>query len=228
MNRARNKTWSLLAFAWATSCCDAPLVRQEPALQSAAANETTTTIAVAPQPTAGSPAPAAPVVRGPDGKFADSVQIADQTLKLNGQGLCEWGWIGIDLYRAAFYIPSPSRDAAAILAKPQPALIHLAFVRALTKSQLDEAFTAAVAANAADPSVHAAALDALRATLSDVADGDSLSFTVEPGSRLVVHKNDQLAGTVDDAAFAWLFVELYIGAKPPTAMLKAGLLGMPG
>lgn len=159
-------------------------------------------------------------------EFPAEIQVDGRKLTLNGQGLCEYGIFGIDLYYGAFYVERPAQEAAVILTDPQLAVVHLRFVRSLTKQQLGDAYAGSITANRPDDAkAFEADIAQLRKLLQDVSDGDSLTFTVRPGRGVWVQCNGTLAGAIESVALSDLFVELYIGPKPPTSELRAALLG---
>ena len=61
--------------------------------------------------------------------------------------------------------------------------------------------------------------------LTDVKNGDRLSFVYEPGKGSTFTNN---AGKliIANKEFADLYLQVYIGPKPPTLTLKRGLLGL--
>lgn len=160
------------------------------------------------------------------GAFPARIEWDGAPLVLNGAGLCEWGFLAIDLYRAALYLDAARSDLDSILASGSRVVLHLHFLRELTREQLVEAYRASVRVNAgSELPRYAAALDGFCATLARVDAGDGLTFVVEPEGRLEVFRNGEPRGVVEDAAFASLFVRLYLGEKPPTGSLKDALLG---
>ena len=160
------------------------------------------------------------------GPYPERLRIGNRQLVLNGSGLCEWGFLGIDLYHGALYVERASTDAAELLAAEGVSVIHLQFVRSLSKAQLGKAYTAAVRANAGDRmSEFQSAVDQLCSLLGDVADGQSWTFTVQPDSGVRLQFCGRYAGEVEDSAFARLFLRLYLGNQPPTEALKQALLG---
>lgn len=200
----------------------------------AACTSGTTTPGVAPPPiaTAGAPAPTVPQrplpepTRSADGTFARHVLWGDHELLCNGQGLCEWGVFGIDLYTAAFYCERPTRDFATALTPDQRTVFHLHFVRSLTGAQLAEAYTASTKVNTGDRfGDFAAPLQQLVAAMQTVQAGDRYTFFGAPGQGLTIARNGAVVGKVFDDAFRRLFVQLYLGDQPPTAALRKALLG---
>ena len=164
--------------------------------------------------------------RGADGSFPAQLQWQGHTLQRNGSGLCEWGLFGIDLYVAAFYTERPVRDLAGALEPPQRTVIHLHFVRGLTKEQLCEAYTASVRANAGDRfDQFAPSLQKLLATMEGSRIDDSYTFCGAPGQGLTVYHGNRLVGSIADEEFRRLFLQLYLGDQPPTKALRDALLG---
>ncbi len=164
--------------------------------------------------------------RGTDGRFAASLQWGGRELLCNGQGLCEWGIFGIDLYTAALYCERRATDLASALEPDQRTVFHLHFVRSLTGAQLAEAYTASTRVNAGEQFGNfAAPLQQLVAAMQTVQIGDCYTFYGEPGQGLTIARNGEQVGHVDDDAFRRLFVRLYLGDQPPTAGLRNALLG---
>jgi hypothetical protein len=62
--------------------------------------------------------------------FPQAESWAGVALRRNGTGTRRY--LGVEVYRAALYLPAPLRDAAAILADPLPKLILLRYARAVT------------------------------------------------------------------------------------------------
>ena len=166
-------------------------------------------------------------VQQSDAGFAPSLSWRGRQLILNGSGLCEWGFLGIDLYRAALYVEQRVDGAAALAAAGDQVMVfHLDFVRGLTESQLQEAYSTSVEVNTADDFArYEPALQELLATMQAVQAGDTYSFIADPSMGLVVQRNDSWMATIEDQEFRKLFVRLYLGDKPPTAALRDGLLG---
>lgn len=159
--------------------------------------------------------------------FPSEIRFDGAKLVLNGSGLCEWGVFGIDLYRAALYLGAPARDLDSVLETESPVVIHLHFVRSLTKDQLATAYSASVKTNTGDGfGSHEASLQELCNLLVSVDDGDSLTFVADLERRVEVLRNGSSLGFAGDRSFARLFVDLYLGDKPPTKALRRGLFGL--
>ena len=63
--------------------------------------------------------------------------------------------------------------------------------------------------------------------MADMKSGERLSFTHKPGSGVLVEVGGAAKGTVEGDDFAKALLSIWLGAHPPNASLKAGLLGGP-
>jgi len=169
-------------------------------------------------------------------RFAKQVRIADRTLKRNGVGLCEWGFFAVDLYYCALYLERNTSRPEQVIRSRQAKRLHLRFVRSLTRTQLQEAYTAAVKYNAGKSiRKFEKRLDQLTAMMEDVDEGESLVFDHVPDKGLTVsfekkakagaRMTRRVKGVIKGDDFARLFFVLYFGAHPPDRDLKTGMLG---
>lgn len=166
------------------------------------------------------------IERDEAGAFPKSLALPDANLQLQGAGLCEWGFLGIDLYHGALYVERPLSCAADGLAADRAMAIHLDFVRGLSADQLRAAFEGSAKVNAGDAlPKYATALEALCASMRDVEDGDGYTFVLRPARGLQVLRNGVELANIDDEAFRVLFARMYLGDKPPTKDLRAAMLG---
>lgn len=166
------------------------------------------------------------IARDEKGAFPKTLALPDTTLQLQGAGLCEWGFLGIDLYHGALYVERPLTCAQDGLAADQTMAIHLDFVRGLSAAQLREAFSASTKINAGEElPKYAAPLEGLCSAMRDVGDGDGYTFVLRKGSGLQVLKNGVELANVQDEPFRVLFAKMYLGDKPPTDDLRAAMLG---
>lgn len=164
----------------------------------------------------------------PGGKngFPSEIRCDDLRLCLQGSGMCEWGILGIDLYRCAFYVERPLAKATDALLADQSMAIHLDFVRALTKDQLCSAWRGSAEVNQkGEARDHSIALQQLCDAMRDVDDGDRFTFCLAPGEGMRVRHNEQECAHIEDDAFRAFFVKLYLGPNPPTKALKKAMLG---
>ena len=166
------------------------------------------------------------IVRSKDGSFPEQLLVNGTTLRLQGSGLCEWGILGIDLYRAALWVERPIANASEALRADMTMVIHLDFVRGLSKGQLRSAWEGSAKANTGDSMPrYAKAVEQLCVAMEDVGDGDAYTFALEPGNGMTVLRNGREVTVIDDEDFRVLFVRMYLGDKPPTTELRDAMLG---
>lgn len=151
--------------------------------------------------------------------------VAGQTLVLNGSGLRSYGLFGIEVYRAALYLPQTERDENAVLDASTPRLLEMHFVREVSRDDSVKAWRHYLAANCPPPCVLAPASEArFLAWVPDCKKGDRQTYLFTArGVELSV--NGQRNGEVPDPAFARVLLATWIGAAPTTPELKRRLLG---
>ena len=152
----------------------------------------------------------------------DSLKVGETTLALNGLGLRKKAIFKV--YVGALYLPSPSRDGAAILAADRPRALRMHFLRDLTKSELVGAFQEGFDANAPDKSGQAAAFAKMLALVPDVKENDTMTFTYAPGRGTTLQIDSGELGTFAGKGFADAVFSIWLGPHPPTDDLKKGML----
>lgn len=150
----------------------------------------------------------------------DSASVGGQTLALNGLGLREKFYI--DIYVGGLYLVHPSHDAAAIIAADEPKRIVMHFVYAVTRAQISDSFNEGFAGS---PGATPEQVQQVLAAMPDsIATGQEVVIDYVPGKGTTF----SVAGrqvTVPGVPFMKALFGIFVGAKPPTADLKAGLLG---
>ena len=155
----------------------------------------------------------------------DTLSAGGKTLKLNGVGLRKKAIIKV--YVGGLYLEAPSRDAGAILAADTAKAVRLHFFRSVSKNQLADSLKEGFEANAKEKAAaQKANIDKLYGTLSDVKDGEAMTFSYVPGTGTTVSKGDKTIGTIEGKDFAAALFALWLGPKPPSDDLKKGMLGM--
>ena len=160
-------------------------------------------------------------------RFAPTIEIADKTLKKNGEALCEWGFFGLDLYRVALWVETPSSDPNQLL---KPGLINcleLQFVRSLSQKQMREAYQESIKVNQPDPMTESlkTSLDQFINSVEAAPNGSQMQLICLPGKGLEVRQGKKKTLIPGDQQFLDLILKLYIGKKPPTPEIAKGLLG---
>ncbi len=162
------------------------------------------------------PAPAAVAAQD----FPPVAEAAGRRLVLNGVGARRY--LGIEVYRAALYLERRSGDAAAILASPEVKLIRVRYARDVgldaVAAAWEEAFAAACGGGGC------AVPEPLRRWFRPIAAGDEETYSFLPDAA-ELSANSAAPARVPGAAASRALLATWIGAHPPTAALKRGLLG---
>ena len=160
--------------------------------------------------------------------FPDQTSVDGSTLTLNGLGLRQATALKVNVYVAALYITKTSTDANSILGASAPKQLVLHFVRSVGRSDLTKAWDEGFAANAEGQlSALKERIEKLKSLMTDMKSGERLSFTHKAGGGVIVDTAGAVKGTVEGDDFAKAFLSIWLGAHPPNASLKAGLLGGP-
>ena len=160
--------------------------------------------------------------------FPDQAPVDGSTLALNGLGLRQATMLKVNVYVAALYVAKASTDPNAILGASTAKRLILHFVRSVGRSDLNKAWDEGFEANAKEqlPALKAR-IEKLKTLMADMKSGERLTFTHKPGAGIQVDVGGALKGTVEGDDFAKAFLSIWLGAHPPNASLKAGLLGGP-
>jgi hypothetical protein len=159
-------------------------------------------------------------------KFDDQRNAAGQTLSLNGLGLRQATMFKVNVYVAGLYVAGPSKDANALLAANTAKLLVLHFVRDVGAGDLREAWEEGFQHNAKDGVADfKARIEKLQSWMADMSKGQTLAFLHQPGAGIEVAVNGKPRGTLAGDDFARAFLSIWLGANPPNAELKTGLLG---
>ena len=158
--------------------------------------------------------------------FPDQAQVDGSALTLNGLGLRQATMFKVNVYVAALYVAKASGDAGAILAANTPKELILHFVRDVSGADLNKAWEEGFANNAKEqvPALKER-IETLKGWMTDVKTGQRLTFTHKPGSGIQVDVTGTVKGTIKGDDFAKAFLSIWLGANPPNAGIKSGLLG---
>ena len=127
---------------------------------------------------------------------------------------------------AALYLPQKSSDADAIVKADAPKRLVMQFVRGVSKSQIQDAFTESFNDNApAAKRTIGVDLERFLAALEPVKEGDQMIFTYIPDAGTTFAINAQQKLTIAGLDFSQALFSVWLGPKPPTNALKKGLLG---
>lgn len=150
-----------------------------------------------------------------------------QTLQLNGAGLRAYGLLRFKVYVAGLYLPTPSRDAEAVLQMDGPRLVHMVFLRDGKQADTVKAWEVYLQKNCPAPcTIPEAARQQFQSLLPETVRGESqtYAFTAEG---LRIYRQGRLLGQIEDADFARLVLATWLGDVPTTPQLKAAMLAAP-
>src|SRR6478609_4199310 len=155
----------------------------------------------------------------------DQVTVDDAKLVLNGMGLREATVFNVNVYVAALYLLKKSGDGEKIAAAEEPKQIRIPFVRNLSKSDMAEAIQKGFERAAGDGyGKLKARVERLMAALPEFKNGDRFTITYRPGKGVEL-KSSTASTTIEGADFARALFSIWVGAHPPNAGLKRGMLG---
>jgi len=155
----------------------------------------------------------------------DTVAAAGKTLHLNGQGLRTK--VFFKIYVAGLYLENPTHDAAQAISADQGKRVVMHFLyKNVTKKQLVEAWDEGFEQNSGPIGAELkSAIGELDSWMGDVAAGQEIVFTYEPGTGTTVEFAGQKKGTIPGPDFMRALWKVWLGPHPPTSDLKNGMLG---
>lgn len=159
-------------------------------------------------------------------EMADTADVAGKHLVLNGMGLREVTWLGVDVYVAGLYVEHASSNPAKLIADDETKMIVLRFKRHVDRDDISNAWREGFSANATVPLAQIQPnVDQLVNWMPAFNKGDTLAFVCIPGKGVTVEVNGKRKGVLQGTEFERSLFAVWLGAKPPTDEIKRGLLG---
>ena len=171
---------------------------------------------------------AAKVIDGVD--IPETLTVDGQVLHLNGAGLRQVPVIGIEIYIAGLYLPTPSHDPDAILRSPGHKAVLVHFLHGATKAEVENSFRKGERINCGEGQCDPAELpnfEKLVQATPAVEAGDTATYVYD-SNRLRVFANGRLIGDYPDGALSHQLLLGFLGQHPPTERLKRQMLGVEG
>jgi len=160
--------------------------------------------------------------------FADHAVVEGTDLTLNGVGLQKATFLRVDVYVGALYVAATSRDPRALIDSDGPQELLLHFLRSVSVRDVRDQWTKDFVHVVPDrPASLMRRVATLNSWLSDIKRGQRLTFVRQPGEGIQVSIDGVRKGTVPGDDFSRVFMSIWLGAAPPSAALRAGLLGGP-
>lgn len=158
--------------------------------------------------------------------FPDHSQLNSTELTLNGLGMRKATFLKVNVYVAALYVTSPSRDAHVLIDPGTPAEMILHFVRDVGVGDLRGAWREGFERAAKDqmPALNAR-ITMLNGWMSEMKSGQRLTFVRQPGVGTHVSVNAVPKGMIIGDDFSRALFSIWLGPEPPNSELKNGLLG---
>jgi Chalcone isomerase-like len=158
--------------------------------------------------------------------FPEHLQLDSTPLILNGLGIRKATFLKVNVYVAALYVTSPSRDAGTLIDPGTPAELILHFVRNVGVGDLRNAWHEGFerAAKEQMPAL-SARISMLNGWMSDMKTGQRLTFVRQPGIGTRVSVNGSPKGMITGDDFSRALLSIWLGPQPPNTELKNGLLG---
>jgi hypothetical protein len=132
----------------------------------------------------------------------------------------------IDIYVGALYLSTPTHDGAAAIAENAPKRMVMHFIySSISRQQMIDSFNEDFGKQPGVSS-HQANIQKLMSVLPEaVVSGDEIVFDYAPATGTTMSHNRVPLVTIPGSEFMKLIFGIFVGANPPTAALKAGLLG---
>lgn len=157
-------------------------------------------------------------------KMPDTTTVGGEKLVLNGMGLRKKLWVKV--YVGGLYLPAKQSDGKKVLAADTPRRTVLHFLYDVDRKKICEAWSEGLEGNVSNPSAELVGqFDTLCSWMQDMAKGDQMTYTYQPGKGTLVDVAGKAKGTIPGKAFADALWSAWIGAKPATTDLRDGLLG---
>ncbi|MGK5026899.1 chalcone isomerase family protein [Janthinobacterium sp. RB2R34] len=162
-------------------------------------------------------------------KLDDTVQLANQPLKLNGAGV-RYKLI-FKVYTIALYLPEKKSQLAEILALPGPRRLEIVMLRDISSDDLGKSFMEGLnrSSDQADRTrllSQTMQLGSMFEMVPGLKKGDMLTVDWVPEEGTVCRLNGkQLGEKVPDLAFYNALLKIWIGAHPADMQLRSHLLG---
>ena len=153
----------------------------------------------------------------------DTATVGGQTLQLNGLGLREKYFI--DVYVGGLYLPSKSSDADQAITSDVPKRVVMHFIYDdVSRDKLAETFIEGLDKYPQYASARPK-MEQCLSYLTEVTAGDQIVIDYEPAMGTTITIKGQVQPPIEGRDFMELIWSLFIGSKPATEKLKAGMMG---
>jgi hypothetical protein len=158
----------------------------------------------------------------------DTVNVANQELKLNGAGVRTK--FSSKYAVSALYLREPKASTEEVIAESGPKRLTEVLMQSSTSDRFAEGFMSGIRNNASKDERSKVILSMLKfgqifSAISDVKKGDVWSADWVPGTGIVFQINGRQAGeAINDPLFYSMFLRIWLGDHPLDSTLKRALL----
>lgn len=159
-------------------------------------------------------------------ELADSYQIGEHSLLLNGAGIRSK--LFVKVYVGALYLGEPSSSSTAILATEGAKSMQMTVLyKAVEAEKITNGWNDGFEANLDDSELQTLKdrLRTFNALFPDLHKGDRVHMDYSPDTGTRVSVNDEQLGIIEGADFFVALLKVWIGDQPADKNLKKGLLG---
>ncbi len=159
-------------------------------------------------------------------RMPDTMDARGQNFVLNGLGVREATMFNVDVYVAGLYLRQRSSEPSQILKADEPKVLHMVFVRDVSRDQMVEAWREGFEKNDRSHFIGLQSrITQLGTWMADRKKSATLTFSYLPGEGVEVRVDGAVKGTLAGDDFAQALFSIWFGPQPPNKVLKAGLLG---
>jgi len=162
-------------------------------------------------------------------KFADSLQVGDSKLRLNGAGIRYK--LMFKVYAAALYLSERAATPEAVLKAAGPRHLQIVMLREIDANELGKLFTRGMEQNAPREEFSKSINGILRmseifSSRKKLQVGESFSVEWRPGTGTLISINGKPAGDpIPEPEFYSALMKIWLGNSPADPQLKDALLG---
>ncbi len=157
-------------------------------------------------------------------RMDDTLTLQDEQLVLNGLSLRTATLAKVPVYVIGLYLEERSEDDRKIIESPERKRVVMHFVRKVGANDLRKGWEDGFQKNTRDRKAIQPQFEAFQAAMRDVTKDERLVLDFVDG-KVEVRFDDELAATIPGRDFQKGLMSCWMGPKPLTQELKAGLLG---
>lgn len=162
-------------------------------------------------------------------KLDDTLQVANQALKLNGAGVRYKAIFKV--YAAGLYLEGKKTTVSDVLSSPGAKRVMLVMMRDLSSEEFGQSFMAGIKKNSTLQERTRIVSQMMQfgemfASIPELKKGDVITTDWIPGVGTVSsHNGKKVSGPLPDIAFYHALLKIWLGEHPADAQLKLHLLG---